>query len=273
MRRIPLLALLLVACDAPPPAVEDAAITFEAPDAGPVEDASTPPEPAVGDACDADDVCPGAAPVCLGGEGWRDGYCTEYCEEGADTCPEGSRCTPIDHRTRVCLRECDTRVEKDCRPGYGCAEGGPDASVCEPGCDVDADCPDGLRCDPADGIRGEGQCYDPEAALGDPCVDPEDCTADGWCMRERDRGWPGGFCTLFRCNEVDDAGCPGDAHCVFHFYRDPICVDGCEVDADCRPGYACLPDETYPDRMICTPRCDASACTELTCSPDTGRCE
>ncbi|GAB5547438.1 MAG: hypothetical protein SangKO_071980 [Sandaracinaceae bacterium] len=252
----------------------DAMITFETPDGGAAEDASRPPEPSVGDACEVDEDCPEDAPICLISEAYRGGYCTDICpEEGANTCPAGSHCTPIDFRTRVCLLECDPRAEKECRPGYGCAEGGPDASVCAPGCDLDSDCPDGLLCNADDGTLGEGRCYDPDAALGDPCTEPEDCDADGWCVRERDRGWPGGACTIFRCNEVDDTGCEGDAHCVFHFYRDPICVDGCEADADCRSGYACRPDETYPDRNICMPSCQATDCAGLTCNADTGFCE
>jgi len=265
--------------DAPPAA--DTSISFMPPDAASDADAAadaadTAPPSVVGMACTVDEDCPAAAPICLVGDGFRDGHCTEFCAgDAADTCPAGSHCTPIGFMRDVCLAECDPRAERPCRQGYGCGPGGPVAAVCAPGCDVDDDCPEGLSCNPDDGGLHEGECFDPEAENFDPCTEPEDCPSDSWCIRERDRGYPGGACTIFRCNEIDDTGCPGDAHCVFDFYRDPICIDGCVVDADCRDGYACLPDETYPDRVRCTPACtDDAHCLEpgFSCDVMTSRC-
>jgi len=259
----------------------DAGITFTPPDAAHAADAGDAGAdagdafvPSVGMPCASDDACPEEAPICLVDPGFRDGYCTQFCVDASVICPDGSQCTPISFMTKVCLAECDDTAAPPCRPGYGCGEGAPVAPVCAPGCDVDADCPDGLRCNPDDGGLGEGECYDAGAELGDPCIEPEQCNIDSWCIRERDRGYPGGTCTIFRCNEVEDTGCPGDAHCVFDFYRDPICLTRCVADTDCRAGYACLPDPTYPDRMRCTPSCDDAACLEpgATCDAMTGRC-
>ena len=236
-------------------------------DAGPDSGTDAGPPPAhLGDACasasDAD--CPDEAPVCLDLDGFAGGYCTQFCVEGAgDECPAGSLCTAIGFMNAACLIECDPSLEKPCRQGYGCGEGAPAGPVCAPGCDVDADCPDGSLCNGDDGLLAEGRCYDPAAQVADPCTEPEQCDADAWCVRERDRGWPGGACTFFGCNETDDTGCPGDAHCIFHFYRDPICADGCASDADCRAGYSCLPDAMFTDRLWCQPRCtDDGQCLE-----------
>lgn len=270
-------ASLLLACSSETPAASDSGISFTPPDTAVEEmDTSTPPPLSVGRPCTSNSECPEDASLCLTDEGFRDGVCTEFCmDDGATDCPEGSHCTSIGFMRWICLRECDHRLEKPCRPGYGCGERASAAPVCLPGCDIDADCPAGLLCHAEGNVSGEGGCYDPEAAISDPCTDPDDCNAGGWCIREIDRGWPGGACTIFRCDEDADTGCPGDAHCVFDFYRDSICVDGCTVDADCRDGYACLPDETYPDRRRCTPHCDddAQCVVDSThCDLDTGRC-
>ena len=42
----------------------DAMITFETPDGGAAEDASRPPDPSGGAACEGDAACPAAAPLC-----------------------------------------------------------------------------------------------------------------------------------------------------------------------------------------------------------------
>lgn len=281
---------LMVACSSEPPAAADSGITFTRPDsaAEPTDgsvmdgaaadgDAGAPGVVSVGQTCALDSECPPGAPVCMNDDLFRDGHCTAFCmSDGIDTCPEGSHCTPYGFMTELCLADCDLREERPCRLGYGCGEAAPAAPVCAPGCDVAEDCPAGMGCDRAAGRLNAGRCYDPEAAIADPCEEPEDCNTDSWCIREIDRGWPGGACTVFDCDEEADTGCTGDAHCVFHFYRDPVCVDGCAVDSDCRPGYACLPDETYPDRLVCMPACaDDSVCLVpgASCDPETRRCE
>jgi hypothetical protein len=279
-----LVIVTAIGCGSDAPAEMDTSITFEAPDASPdadagadaAGDADAAPPTTVGMHCAVDSDCPADVPICLVDEGFRDGHCTDYCEsDGDDTCPAGSHCAPIAFMTDVCLADCDPDAEDPCPLGFGCAEGAPAAAVCAPGCDVDADCPEGLACNPDDGGLVEGECYDPSAELGDPCTEPEQCPIDNWCIRERDRGYPGGTCTLFRCDEVDDTGCPDGFHCVFDFYRDPICLRGCDDDTDCRDGYACLPDDAFPERLRCTPACSSDAqCLEpaLSCDEMAGRC-
>ncbi len=277
------LAATSIGCDADTPDVADTAITYEAPDASPdaadrdaATDADAGSSSAVGMHCSADPECPAEAPICIVDDGFVDGHCTDYCDsEGARTCPAGSDCAPIAFMTDVCLVDCDPTALDPCPHGFGCGEGAPAAPVCAPGCDVDADCPAGLACNPDDGGMREGRCYDPSADVGAPCTEPEQCPIDNWCIRERDRGYPGGACTILRCDDAGDTGCPAGFHCVFDFYRDPICLRGCEIDDDCRDGYACLPDDTFPDRLRCTPRCNAdSQCLEpgFTCDVGTGRC-
>ncbi|MEM9191697.1 MAG: hypothetical protein AAGF12_21165 [Myxococcota bacterium] len=279
LRTFALLNLFVpAACTSPASGEPDAEITFEAPEAG-VDgtDAQTdaPPDaslPTLGGPCATSADC--GTGECFTGAEFPEGLCVEFCDpENATSCPDSARCTPLGFMINVCLPTCGR--EASCRPGYGCGELAPQGAVCAPGCEQNRDCPPGLHCNPADGVLGAGQCFDPNAAVGDRCEEPEDCPADAWCIRERDRGYPGGTCTLFRCDEDENSGCPGDGQCVFDFYRDSICLDGCAEDTDCRDGYACLPDETYPERLRCTPNCTEPAHCEdfrFRCDIETGRC-
>ncbi|MFK7985805.1 MAG: hypothetical protein AB8I08_07210 [Sandaracinaceae bacterium] len=275
LRTTALLLTAVLACGCDPDPVSDAGpdgdIVFMPRDAAQPSDAG--PLKTVGSACTEDSDCPAEAPVCLLEETFVQGYCTEFCLDGeTDVCPSGSHCTAIRFMMSACLAGCDPS-DSMCREGYGCGEAADDP-VCAPGCDTDADCPEGLACNADDGQRGEGECFDPEASLGDPCVEPDACTEDGWCIRERDRGYPGGTCTIFRCDEETNTGCGDGMHCVFDFYADPICLPACDGPEDCRDGYTCAPDPTYPERVRCTPMCTSDAdCLEptLRCGDD-GRC-
>ena len=156
-----IIAACLSACSSDPPVTEDTGITFMPPDAAadaPDAEDSSPPvsTSAAGAPCASDDACPVEAPVCFLADGFRDKYCTQFCAESSDVCPDGSHCTPVAFMTDVCLADCDHRAPNPCRLGYGCGEGAPEASVCAPGCDVDEDCPSGLLCNPDDGGLAEG---------------------------------------------------------------------------------------------------------------------
>ena len=254
----------------------DAGITFEPPppalDAGFDAGFDAGPGIPVGTSCTVDTDC-GDGAYCLSeGEGFAGGYCTAPCPTG-DECPSGSACVEVGGGMTLCLDSCDpAATERECRSFYGCASGfGIPTPVCIPGCTDDTDCAPGRSCNPA----GGGECYNPAAAPYDPCEGSTDCNDGERCSSEYRRGNPGGMCTAFGCDPMADTGCPDDGHCIpggrSGFGR---CIDGCEVDADCRAGYACRAPEAYPDRMVCTPACTADEQCTLTamCDETTGLC-
>ena len=89
--------------------------------------------------------------------------------------------------------------------------------------------------------------------IGDDCRVDTDCSQLG--DRVCDTSQPGGYCSQFNCKPES---CPeGEAICVafsselssVRGCQDPnrpspfertFCMRGCERDADCRPGYACI---------------------------------
>ncbi len=281
-------AWLASGCSESHPATDagtDATITFDAPPAPEAGADATPdsgPLPGdgeVGAACTSGADCEGN--LCIGeGDGFPEGYCTSLCTGGM-ACPDGSACVQVSRTDSVCFDVCDPAgAPKQCRPGYGCATSPYlPQPVCMPGCEVDADCGEGLRCDPTGGFGGAGQCYDPSAEVGQACTSERECPESGFCLGEGFAGWPGGSCiTSTDCDVEADTGCPGDAHCLPAPRGGTLCVDGCETDGDCRDGYTCqAPDESRPDRKICYPACSSDdQCTvegyvcyrgEGTCSP------
>ena len=71
----------------------------------------------IGDACTANADCGDRERSCLLTSHVPGGYCTEFCEPGDGTCPDGSTCTAY-HGDNVCLRDCTETAE--CRSGYTC---------------------------------------------------------------------------------------------------------------------------------------------------------
>lgn len=85
--------------------------------------------------------------------------------------------------------------------------------------------------------------------VGDPCTTADDCPAGGTgttvCLTD---GFPGGYCAVMDCGDHSH-DCPDDpgqtttttegAKCV----KTPanFCAQLCASNADCREGYACLP--------------------------------
>ncbi len=246
----------------------DAAIRFDASrpegatsDAQPDGGVVLPAPGDVGGACATESDCEGG--ICLGEDrGFTDGYCSAFCN-GPDDCPEGSVCVQVGRGTSICMDDCDPMAEpKRCRTGYGCAASPflPEP-VCMPGCEVDADCGTGKQCDPEGGFASAGQCYDPSASVGGPCASEVDCPEENFCLGEGFGGAPGGLCIgVGGCDVGSDSGCPSDAHCLPVGRRgEAVCFDGCETDADCRPGYRCEAGERYPDRTVCLPGCTEDA--------------
>jgi hypothetical protein len=86
-------------------------------------------------------------------------------------------------------------------------------------------------------------CAPGAAPTGAPCSSSSDCQAnalDPFCLDSQQFNWPLGSCSEF-CNLASN-DCAGDAIC--HDFdlgtSSGLCLDGCSVNADCRPGYGCL---------------------------------
>jgi hypothetical protein len=249
--RAQLIALItaLTACTESHPTEEDAGgITFDAnfPDAG--MDAGPPPSN-IGAACNADSECQAPADLCV--PDFPGGYCSVFCGSSED-CGDGAICVQFGMQA-LCLSACEPG-ENQCREGYGCslmAGGG-----CLPGCEDASDCGEGQECDLNGGFGGAGQCYDPEASIGDECTSDGECTEGGLC-RVPAEGWPGGSCTIFGC-DFENNNCPSGSECVVTG-RFPSCVDDCATSADCRTGYSCYPTLGFADRLTCQPTFDADS--------------
>jgi hypothetical protein len=270
MRSITFALIIAAACtedtrERPPLETVDAGAEGEGEDDGGGGRKDGAPEPAsdlgsdaaaaapAGAACDETTTCAGDGGRCE--TNWPEGYCTSPCTTSSD-CPGGSAealCLG-DPGEETCLDLCDPGGDP-CRPGYLCFDLGRIAvilsgtRVCLPfQCESEADCDEGQLC--GDNFN----CYTPGAEVGDPCADPGDCPAAGFCAGEPDFGLPGGYCIL----GCDDAPCPDGAVCIDTDDGSHVCVDGCATDG-CRPGYACVRDTGEP---WCFARCrDDGDCT------------
>jgi hypothetical protein len=185
-------------------------------------------------ACDSDRECP---------EGFT---CEIMCVGGGVTCdPDDPNCAPddtCDPTTGECHEECFGRCVP--RP--------------EPGCQSDADCPQGYvclmecsapGCDPA-----SGACPDECDPTTGEC--PSFC--EGRCVPEAigcqsDTDCPEGFVCEMSCWDCDPnfpdciGGCEG--HCV------PQPMPECDENTHCPPGYECVME-----------------CWQAGCDPETGEC-
>jgi len=226
-------------------------------------------------------ICSAGRGDCSGGvclsesdTGWPDSYCVATgCDPVAGTgCPGDGVCIDGADGTGLCLDGCT--ATSDCRSGYDCrnadASDTMSATACMPGCTDATVCGnDGFVCN-----TGTGQCTPAftEASLGEPCSSGEDC-AGGRCLSEPGSGWPSGTCTFPGCRLTGtgrEAACPMDSACVDDGAGDPelgVCVDTCEMAADCRPGYDCVDS-------LCQPACTETDCgMGRTCNATSGLCE
>jgi hypothetical protein len=213
----------------------------------------------VGAACGSDADC-GSGLGCitaggaqLAGSGPAGGYCSAGCSSDAacEAIDPGSQCIGLGGQN-VCARRCESRAPK---PGVSKCLGradvvcvsvaaqrleppgdGPQAGLCVPLCQSDAQCGPGLFCDLSSGLcSSQRPAGDP---LGSPCTGPESC-AGGVCLPLGD-----GFervCSAF-CR-FGAAGCGFDA-------------------SDEQPGAGCalalVPGEGEGDRGLCLALCQTA---------------
>jgi cysteine-rich repeat protein len=182
--------------------------------------------------------------------------------------------------------------------------------VCYPGCTDDAQCTTGAKCNTATGFciveqepedppietdctnfidddfDGRIDCEDLSACQGTPvcqagasnvgaaCLANTECKATGGdplCFTEAQSGWPSGYCSEF-CVPGMAGQCSGDGVCVTIGLAsgNGVCYDGCSVNADCLPGYAC--DTAIPGVKACLPSCTDDTQCAMYCNADEGLC-
>ncbi len=164
----------------------------------------------------------------------------------------------------------------DCPP-----DGSPPRSGLGSTCGGDADCGADEVCDLA---NAGGRCApDPATTnVGEPCATTIDCGGDsrGACNNEAGDGYPGGYCTMEPCNDVQV--CSPGATCVSLPFETPACLKTCETDDDCRKkeGYVCQlfpstpPSGFGPTDHACAFSCakDEDCTTPLKCDVASGKC-
>lgn len=98
--------------------------------------------------------------------------------------------------------------------------------------------------------------------VGEECRETTDCdtgTLIPECITARDRdtgeltGWTRGYCIGLDC--ASDAACGDGNVCIEADGGFGLCYAGCDVDDDCRSGYACRPASTFDSSSpsICLP--------------------
>ena len=117
-----------------------------------------------------------------------------------------------------------------------------------------------LDCDDPTSCQGTFECMPGATDLGQQCFSNWDCIAnanDPVCLTSK-QGFPDGYCSEWCDLAAND--CSGDGVCANIGLPsvNGVCLDGCLLDSDCRPGYACL-DKGYSSK-VCTlgPEVDCS---------------
>ncbi len=167
----------------------------------------------------------------------------------------------------------------DCPP-----DGAPPATGIGAVCKQTSDCSQGQACDPANGKCAPDSTT---AKIGTPCTTTVDCGTDprSACLTAAGDGWPGGYCGMEPCNDVEV--CPVGATCVSEPHETPGCHKSCKQDSDCRgaDGYVCQlyltnpPGGFGPETQGCGFKCkDDSTCNKdmaktLHCDVTSGHCK
>lgn len=157
-----------------------------------------------------------------------------------------------------------------------------------PSSGLGAACTDNAGCDPGqvcDLDNSGGRCApDPTSAtVGAPCASTVDCGSNerNACNNEIGDGFPGGYCTMEPCNDVEV--CAPGSTCVAMPFETPACFKSCSTDSDCRTseGYVCQLFPTTPpggfgpsDHACGFPCATDDECTSpLTCDVASGKCK
>ena len=149
-------------------------------------------------------------------------------------------------------------------------------------CTMQSDCDGGFVCDTA---NAGGRCAPSAttAKVGIACTSTVDCGTDprSACNNQAGDGFPGGYCTMEPCNDVQV--CSPGATCVALAHETPACFRSCTADTDCRTaeGYVCQlfsttpPTGFGPSSMACAFKCTTSSdCNSpFTCDVPTGKCK
>ncbi len=99
-----------------------------------------------------------------------------------------------------------------------------------------------LDCDDPTSCQGTFECIPGMKTVGEQCFSNNECAAnmnDPACFYGQ-KAFPDGYCSEW-C-DIAAQDCPGDAVCADIGFPSVhgVCLDGCAMDTDCRPGYACV---------------------------------
>jgi hypothetical protein len=213
---------------------------------------------AVGQGCFSSSQCAatGNDPFCLPSwdSNWPNGYCSEGCDPATPgSCTGDGVCSLVVFQglaMDLCLDGCAT--EADCGAGYTCQDQGNGnvcvKDVCSDFIDNDFDgwfdCGDQLNVPEC----GAAQCAGGSAPIGDPCTKSSDCASpDGEpvCLPASNpqifEQYPQGYCSEW-CDLGQANDCPAGNYCYDNlFLGHGQCHKACNVQADCRAGYGCVP--------------------------------
>ena len=177
---------------------------------------------------------------------------------GSLTC--GPDCT-FDTTGCVPLEDCNSGEDEDQDGLFDCGDpecvgAGPCATANETTCDdvLDQDGDGLLDCEDPSDCQALAICASGSTPTGGPCDAPSDCQAsdsDPFCIKqEKFEGWLEGYCSEFCV--LGGAACAGDAGCFDTglVSGNGLCLDGCQENTDCRPGYTC---NAFGARSFCWP--------------------
>lgn len=216
----------------------DEADTGEDADTTPDTPPDLGPEVEIGDPCDDAEDCPSGYCIEVAGDARR--VCTDFCDPGADGCPEGWVCAAVANagadRVFLCFPETEflctgCEIDAECGGRSDLCLDYPDGRFCGRDCGVQA-CPEGYDCVDVDGPDGPtpqcrtaqpicGACFDEDNdgyGLGPECLG-DDCRDDDASVHE-------GAEEL--CNEIDD-NCDGSVDEGFDVFSDPEHCGDCDT--------------------------------------------
>jgi Cys-rich repeat protein len=212
---------------------------------------------------------------CRSGYSCQGGTClASYCQSSFQ-CAQGQTC---DMTQGVCVNVCRTNM--DCQQGQACQNGTCVAAMAS-GCSANSDCPTGETCT-NHGVCSGGSSRGPAAGqIGASCSGNGFGGGGASCQQGpqpeclgANRNFSGGYCSS-SCQQGADCG---SGNVCAHLLdqngnAQPLCLESCSADSDCRPQYNCV---TYGGQSFCLNQCQSNAdCpdpTTQTCNTVTGLC-